>query len=169
MRFTNQSIPPLARKLEMLPETSSLPQKGLKIPGFEHAIIEGPIAVSKETLLCKNYEPNEKILGISNVKSHIISFCYDLELRLQIESIRCLFQLVYELEFKLVSFLFLTQNLSTLGTEELRQREYYLKQKRDKLMSMRKDMRTKQMQNSEQKEKPAEEVEVWLSGVCKNL
>lgn len=63
----------------------------------------------------------------------------------------------------------MTQNLSTLGTEELRQREYYLKQKRDKLMSMRKDMRTKQMQNSEQKEKPAEEVEVWLSGVCQNL
>ncbi|KAF6102703.1 cilia and flagella associated protein 36 [Phyllostomus discolor] len=70
------------------------PPSGLKIPGFEHAVIEGPIA-----------------------------------------------------------------NLSTLGTEELRQREYYLKQKRDKLMSMRKDMRTKQMQNSEQKEKPAEEVE----------
>ncbi|KAM5318181.1 cilia- and flagella-associated protein 36 [Glossophaga mutica] len=94
VRFANQSVQPLARKLEMLPETSSLPQKGLKIPGFEHAIIEGPIA-----------------------------------------------------------------NLSTLGTEELRQREYYLKQKRDKLMSMRKDMRTKQMQNSEQKEKPAEEVQ----------
>ncbi|XP_045045360.2 cilia- and flagella-associated protein 36 isoform X1 [Desmodus rotundus] len=94
VRFANQSVQPLARKLEMLPETSSLPQKGLKIPGFEHAVIEGPIA-----------------------------------------------------------------NLSTLGTEELRQREYYLKQKRDKLMSMRKDMRTKQMQNSEQKEKPAEEVE----------
>ncbi|XP_036981678.2 cilia- and flagella-associated protein 36 [Artibeus jamaicensis] len=92
VRFANQPVQPLARKLEMLPETSSLPQKGLKIPGFEHAIIEGPIA-----------------------------------------------------------------NLSTLGTEELRQREYYLKQKRDKLMSMRKDMRPKQMQNSEQKEKPAEE------------
>lgn len=106
MRFANQSVQPLARKLEMLPETSSLPQKGLKIPGFEHAVIEGPIAVSKETLLFKNYEPREKILGISNVKNHVISFCYDLELRLQIESVRCLFQLLYELEFKMASFLF---------------------------------------------------------------
>ncbi|KAF6320964.1 cilia and flagella associated protein 36 [Rhinolophus ferrumequinum] len=70
------------------------PSSGLKIPGFEHASIEGPIA-----------------------------------------------------------------NLSTLGTEELRQREHYLKQKRDKLMSMRKDMRTKQTQSSEQKGKPAGEVE----------
>lgn len=58
------------------------------------------------------------------------------------------------------SFSFLTQNLSTLGTEELRQRERYLKQKRDQLMSMRKDMRPKQIQNSEQKGKPAGEVEV---------
>ncbi|XP_058540041.1 cilia- and flagella-associated protein 36 isoform X2 [Neofelis nebulosa] len=86
--------PPAARKLEMLPETSSFPQKGLKIPGLEHASIEGPIA-----------------------------------------------------------------NLSTLGTEELRQRERYLKQKRDQLMSMRKDMKTKQIQNSEQKGKPAGEAE----------
>ncbi|XP_045302063.1 cilia- and flagella-associated protein 36 isoform X2 [Leopardus geoffroyi] len=85
--------PPVARKLEMLPETSSFPQKGLKIPGLEHASIEGPIA-----------------------------------------------------------------NLSTLGTEELRQRERYLKQKRDQLMSMRKDMKTKQIQNSE-KGKPAGEAE----------
>jgi len=67
------------------------------------------------------------------------------------------------------SFSFLTQNLSTLGTEELRQRERYLKQKRDKLMSMRKDMRTKQIQNSEQKGKPAGEVEVWLALVCQTL
>ncbi|XP_030886865.1 cilia- and flagella-associated protein 36 [Leptonychotes weddellii] len=94
VHFANQSVQPLARKLEMLPETSSFPQKGLKIPGLQHASIEGPIA-----------------------------------------------------------------NLSTLGTEELRQRERYLKQKRDKLMSMRKDMRTKQIQNSEQKGKPAGEVE----------
>ncbi|XP_012586992.1 PREDICTED: cilia- and flagella-associated protein 36 isoform X2 [Condylura cristata] len=72
-------------------EHFSRPPSGLKIPGLEHASIEGPIA-----------------------------------------------------------------NLSTLGTEELRQREHYLKQKRDKLMSMRKDMRTKQTQNSEQKGKPAE-------------
>ncbi|XP_041525188.1 cilia- and flagella-associated protein 36 isoform X2 [Microtus oregoni] len=50
-------------------------------------------------------------------------------------------------------------NLSTLGTEELRQREHYLKQKRDKLMSMRKDMRAKQIQNTEQKGKPTREVE----------
>ncbi|KAM5143665.1 cilia- and flagella-associated protein 36 isoform 2-T2 [Callospermophilus lateralis] len=88
------SVQPLARKVEMMPETSSLPQKSLKIPGLEHANIEGPIA-----------------------------------------------------------------NLSALGTEELRQREYYLKQKRDKLMSMRKDIRTKQVQNPEQKGKPAGEVE----------
>ncbi|KAM7079412.1 cilia- and flagella-associated protein 36 isoform 3-T3 [Molossus nigricans] len=86
VQFANSSVQPLARKLEMLPETSSLPQKGLTIPGFEHS-------------------------------------------------------------------------LSTLGMEELRQREHYLKQKRDKLMSMRKDMRTKQMQNMEQKAKPAGEVE----------
>ncbi|XP_014929701.1 cilia- and flagella-associated protein 36 isoform X2 [Acinonyx jubatus] len=85
--------PPAARKPEMLPETSSFPQKGLKIPGLEHGSIEGPIA-----------------------------------------------------------------NLSTLGTEELRQRERYLKQKRDQLMSMRKDMKTKQIQNSE-KGKPAGEAE----------
>uniref|UniRef100_A0A8C0TPC3 Cilia- and flagella-associated protein 36 n=2 Tax=Canis lupus familiaris TaxID=9615 RepID=A0A8C0TPC3_CANLF len=96
VHFANQSVQPLARKPEMLSETSSFPQKGLKIPGLEHASIEGPIA---------------------------------------------------------------TQNLSTLGTEELRQRERYLKQKRDKLMSMRKDMKTKQIQNSEQKGKPAGEVE----------
>ncbi|XP_076990385.1 cilia- and flagella-associated protein 36 [Tamandua tetradactyla] len=50
-------------------------------------------------------------------------------------------------------------HLSALGTEELQQREQYLKQKRDKLMSMRKDLRTKQIQNNEQKGKPAEEVE----------
>ncbi|KAG8512306.1 Cilia- and flagella-associated protein 36 [Galemys pyrenaicus] len=90
----NQSVQPLPRKLEMLPATSSLPQKGLKIPSLEHVNIERPIA-----------------------------------------------------------------NLSALGTEELRQREHYLKQKRDKLMSMRKDVKTKQIQNSEQKGKPAEEVE----------
>uniref|UniRef100_A0A8B9XYT9 Cilia- and flagella-associated protein 36 n=1 Tax=Bos mutus grunniens TaxID=30521 RepID=A0A8B9XYT9_BOSMU len=94
VHFANQSVQPLTRKLEMLPETSSLPQKGLKIPGFEHASMEGPIA-----------------------------------------------------------------NLSTLRTEELRQREHYLKQKRDKLMSMRKDMKIKQNQTSEQKGKPAGEVE----------
>ncbi|XP_047710179.1 cilia- and flagella-associated protein 36 isoform X1 [Prionailurus viverrinus] len=93
MHFANQSVQPLARKPEMLPETSSFPQKGLKIPGLEHASVEGPIA-----------------------------------------------------------------NLSTLGTEELRQRERYLKQKRDQLMSMRKDMKTKQIQNSE-KGKPAGEAE----------
>ncbi|XP_070368180.1 cilia- and flagella-associated protein 36 isoform X3 [Equus asinus] len=91
VHFGNQSVQPLARKLEMLPETSSLPRKGLKIPGLEHTSIEGPIA-----------------------------------------------------------------NLSTLGTEELRQREHYLKQKRDKLMSMRKEMRTKQIQNLDQKGKPGE-------------
>uniref|UniRef100_A0A2K5UFA5 Cilia- and flagella-associated protein 36 n=1 Tax=Macaca fascicularis TaxID=9541 RepID=A0A2K5UFA5_MACFA len=93
VHFANQSIEPLGRKVERS-ETSSLPQKGLKIPGLEHASIEGPIA-----------------------------------------------------------------SLSVLGTEELRQREHYLKQKRDKLMSMRKDMRTKQIQNTEQKGKPTGEVE----------
>lgn len=92
--FGNQSVQSLARKLEMVPETSSHSQKNLKIPGFEHASIDGPIA-----------------------------------------------------------------NLSTLGAEELRQREHYLKQKRDKLMSMKKDMRTKQIENPEQKGKPAAEVE----------
>ncbi|XP_004482020.1 cilia- and flagella-associated protein 36 isoform X2 [Dasypus novemcinctus] len=88
------SVQPLARKLEMLPETSSFPQKGLKIPGLQPSSMEGPIA-----------------------------------------------------------------NLSALGTEELQQREHYLKQKRDKLMSMRKDLRTKQIQNTEQKGKSAGEVE----------
>ena len=39
-------------------------------------------------------------------------------------------------------------NLSTLGTEELRQREHYLKQKRDKLMAMRKDMKTKKAESN---------------------
>lgn len=94
VHFTNQSVQSLARKMELLPETSSLTQKGLKIPGLEHASMEGPIA-----------------------------------------------------------------NLSALGTEELRQREHYLKQKRDKLMSMRKDMRAKQIQNTEQKGKPTREAE----------
>lgn len=94
VHFANQSVQPLARKMELLPETSSLSQKGLKIPGLEHSSMEGPIA-----------------------------------------------------------------NLSALGTEELRQREHYLKQKRDKLMSMRKDMRAKQIQNTEQKGKPTREVE----------
>uniref|UniRef100_A0A2K5F7W8 Cilia- and flagella-associated protein 36 n=1 Tax=Aotus nancymaae TaxID=37293 RepID=A0A2K5F7W8_AOTNA len=93
VHFANQSVEPLGRKVEMS-ETSSLPQKGLKIPGLEHASIEGPIA-----------------------------------------------------------------NLSAPGTEELWQREHYLKQKRDKLMSMRKDMRTKQIQNTEQKGKPTGEIE----------
>ncbi|XP_075391442.1 cilia- and flagella-associated protein 36 [Tenrec ecaudatus] len=50
-------------------------------------------------------------------------------------------------------------NLSALGTEELRQREHYLKQKRDKLMSMKKDLRTKQTQSPEPTGKPAGEVE----------
>ncbi|XP_004632493.1 cilia- and flagella-associated protein 36 isoform X2 [Octodon degus] len=50
-------------------------------------------------------------------------------------------------------------NLSALGTEELRQREQYLKQKRDKLMSMRKDVRTKQIQTPEEKGKSPGEVE----------
>ncbi|XP_012505321.1 PREDICTED: cilia- and flagella-associated protein 36 [Propithecus coquereli] len=95
VHFANQSVQPLARKEELLPETSSVPQKGLKIPVLEHASIEGPIA-----------------------------------------------------------------NLSALGMEELRQREHYLKQKRDKLMSMRKDMRTKQKQNVEQKGKPGEAEEM---------
>ncbi|XP_021066515.1 cilia- and flagella-associated protein 36 [Mus pahari] len=94
VHFANQSVQPLARKMELLPETSSLTQKGLKIPGLEHASMEGPIA-----------------------------------------------------------------NLSALGTEELRQREHYLKQKRDKLMSMRKDMRAKQIQNTELKGKPTREAE----------
>lgn len=94
VHFANQSVQPLARKMELLPETSSLTQKGLKIPGLEHASMEGPIA-----------------------------------------------------------------NLSALGTEELRQREHYLKQKRDKLLSMRKDTRTKQIQNTEQKGKPTREAE----------
>ncbi|EGW07855.1 cilia- and flagella-associated protein 36 [Cricetulus griseus] len=94
VHFANQSVQPMARKMELLPETSSLPQKSLKIPGLEHSSMEGPIA-----------------------------------------------------------------NLSALGTEELRQREHYLKQKRDKLMSMRKDMRAKQIQNTEQKGKPSREVE----------
>ncbi|XP_008821223.1 cilia- and flagella-associated protein 36 isoform X1 [Nannospalax galili] len=94
VHFANESVQLLARKMELLPETSSLPQKGPKIPGLEHASIEGPIA-----------------------------------------------------------------NLSTLGTEELRQREHYLKQKRDKLMSMRKDLRAKQIPNTEQKGKPTREVE----------
>lgn len=65
-----------------------------------------------------------------------------------------------------ISFSYLNQNLSALGTEELRQREHYLKQKRDKLMSMRKDMRAKQIQNTEQKGKPSREVEVWLALMC---
>nr|AAH05731.1 Coiled-coil domain containing 104 [Mus musculus] len=94
VHFANQSVQSLARKMELLPETSSLTQKGLKIPGLEHASMEGPIA-----------------------------------------------------------------NLSALGTEELRQREHYLKQKRDKLLSMRKDTRTKQIQNTEQKGKPTREAE----------
>lgn len=50
-------------------------------------------------------------------------------------------------------------NLSALGTEELRQREQYLKQKRDKLMSMRKDIRTKQTKSTEENGKPAREAE----------
>ncbi|XP_005070408.1 cilia- and flagella-associated protein 36 [Mesocricetus auratus] len=94
VHFANQSVQPMGRKMELLPEASSLPQKGLKIPGLEHSSMEGPIA-----------------------------------------------------------------NLSALGTEELRQREHYLKQKRDKLMSMRKDMRAKHIQNTEQKGKPTREVE----------
>lgn len=94
VHFAHQSVQTLARNVDMLPETSSLPQKDLKNPGLEHASIEGPIA-----------------------------------------------------------------NLSALGMEELRQREHYLKQKRDKLMSMRKDIRTKQIENAEQKGKPVGEVE----------
>ncbi|KAM9187418.1 cilia- and flagella-associated protein 36 [Dugong dugon] len=94
VHFPNRSAQPLARKLGMLPESSSLPQRGLKMPDLEHVSVEGPIA-----------------------------------------------------------------NLSALGTEELRQREHYLKQKRDKLMSMRKDVRTKQLKNTEPLGKPAGEVE----------
>ncbi|XP_007476871.1 cilia- and flagella-associated protein 36 [Monodelphis domestica] len=49
-------------------------------------------------------------------------------------------------------------NLSGLGREQLRQREDYLKQKRDKLMSMKKDPRIKQIHTLEQqKGKSAEE------------
>ncbi|XP_068927852.1 cilia- and flagella-associated protein 36 isoform X2 [Petaurus breviceps papuanus] len=49
-------------------------------------------------------------------------------------------------------------NLSALGREQLQQREDYLKQKRDKLMSMKKDPRIKQIHNIEQqKGKSAEE------------
>uniref|UniRef100_A0A4X2L126 Cilia- and flagella-associated protein 36 n=1 Tax=Vombatus ursinus TaxID=29139 RepID=A0A4X2L126_VOMUR len=49
-------------------------------------------------------------------------------------------------------------NLSALGREQLRQREDYLRQKRDKLMSMKKDPRIKQIHNIEQqKAKSAEE------------
>ncbi|XP_074062560.1 cilia- and flagella-associated protein 36 isoform X2 [Macrotis lagotis] len=52
----------------------------------------------------------------------------------------------------------LEQNLSALGREQLRQREDYLKQKRDKLMSMKKDPRIKQIHSTEQqKGKSAEE------------
>ncbi|XP_004609265.1 cilia- and flagella-associated protein 36 [Sorex araneus] len=94
IQLGNQSVQTLTRKMELLPETSSFLQKGLKTPGSEHASIEGSIA-----------------------------------------------------------------NLSALGTEELRQREHYLKQKRDKLMSMRKELRTKQIPNSEQKEQPSGDVE----------
>ncbi|XP_004369507.1 cilia- and flagella-associated protein 36 isoform X1 [Trichechus manatus latirostris] len=94
VHFANRSAQPLARKLGMLPESSSLPQRGLKMPDLEHASVEGPIT-----------------------------------------------------------------NLSALGTEELRQREHYLKQKRDKLMSMRKDVRTKQLENTEPQGTPAGEVE----------
>ncbi|XP_071457691.1 cilia- and flagella-associated protein 36 isoform X3 [Marmota flaviventris] len=48
VHFANPSVQPLARKVEMMPETSSLPQKSLKIPGLEHANIEGPIAEMTE-------------------------------------------------------------------------------------------------------------------------
>jgi hypothetical protein len=85
---------PLSRKMDLLPDTSSFPHKGLRIPGLEHMSMEGPIA-----------------------------------------------------------------NLSALGTEELRQREHYLKQKRDKLMSMRKDLRTKQTHSMEQQGESTGEVE----------
>ncbi|KAM9601095.1 cilia- and flagella-associated protein 36 isoform 2-T2 [Trichechus inunguis] len=91
VHFANRSAQPLARKLGMLPESSSLPQRGLKMPDLEHASVEGPIT-----------------------------------------------------------------NLSALGTEELRQREHYLKQKRDKLMSMRKDEMT------EKPEMTAEEKQTLL-------
>ncbi|XP_042547197.1 cilia- and flagella-associated protein 36 isoform X2 [Dipodomys spectabilis] len=94
VNFANQSAQSLARKMEPFSDTSSLTQRGLKIPGLEHGGIEGPIA-----------------------------------------------------------------SLSALGAEELRQREHYLKQKRDKLLSMRKDLRSKQIQNVEQKGKPTGEVE----------
>ncbi|XP_007670224.1 cilia- and flagella-associated protein 36 [Ornithorhynchus anatinus] len=49
-------------------------------------------------------------------------------------------------------------NLSGLRLEELRQREDYLKQKRDQLMSLKKDPRSKQLCPAEEKEKsPANE------------
>ncbi|XP_051056666.1 cilia- and flagella-associated protein 36 isoform X2 [Phodopus roborovskii] len=48
VHFANQSVQPMARKMELLPETSSLPQKGLKIPGLEHSSMEGPIAEMTE-------------------------------------------------------------------------------------------------------------------------
>ncbi|XP_077885285.1 cilia- and flagella-associated protein 36 isoform X2 [Ictidomys tridecemlineatus] len=48
VHFANPSVQPLARKVEMMPETSSFPQKSLKIPGLEHANIEGPIAEMTE-------------------------------------------------------------------------------------------------------------------------
>lgn len=50
IQLGNQSVQPLTRKPELLPETSSLPQKSLKTPGLEHANIEGSIAVSNWTL-----------------------------------------------------------------------------------------------------------------------
>ncbi|XP_006880995.1 PREDICTED: coiled-coil domain-containing protein 104 isoform X2 [Elephantulus edwardii] len=93
VHFASQPVQPTTtRETEMLPETSSLPQRDVKVPGWEHVSREGPIA-----------------------------------------------------------------NLAALGTEELRQREQYLKEKRDKLMSMRKDLRTKQTQSIEAREKPAVE------------
>lgn len=64
--------------------------------------------------------------------------------------------------------MFLTQSLSALGMEELRQREHYLKQKRDKLMSLRKDTRSKQIENAEQKGTPTGDAEVRLASVCQN-
>uniref|UniRef100_A0A6I8PAJ1 Cilia- and flagella-associated protein 36 n=1 Tax=Ornithorhynchus anatinus TaxID=9258 RepID=A0A6I8PAJ1_ORNAN len=58
-----------------------------------------------------------------------------------------------------VSDLWSSQNLSGLRLEELRQREDYLKQKRDQLMSLKKDPRSKQLCPAEEKEKsPANEV-----------
>jgi hypothetical protein len=72
-------------------------------------------------------------------------------------------------ELNLDSLSYLTQNLSALGTEELRQREHYLKQKRDKLMSMRKDLRTKQTHSMEQQGESTGEVEVWLNLICQSL